>query len=359
MFTYKDLLIILAPLMLTMVRDVMSYMIYVIVITLIKVLGFKFDFFGSNICPKSAALVEQNINKNTLYASEHLHIIGKEKIPSGIIVGKNFVAFKEVFTSDFDERKKLNYKIYIIQTKNSIVLQNLETFKLEKEVVSPLPNSKPILMKYLVQSSAYKSSDWVIRQKKLYGQPTITQEKIMNFIREKCEESEKNNYPYGIVVFINGSKGVGKSEMTRFLTKEISGVLCDSFKPTEYGSVFEDVYNSSTPRKDQPLVLVFNEVDTLFASFHKEDHRSYRRDVDGKDTWNNFLDKLSTTENLVTILTSNLNYEQISEKYDESFLRMGRVHFYIEMELNKFTIRKMETNKFHDKRFDQKSGKSV
>jgi hypothetical protein len=57
---------------------------------------------------------------------------------------------------------------------------------------------------------------------------------------------------------------------------------------------------------------------------HPTYNNKYSYQVTGKSSWNGLLDRISNySENVIVLLTSNTNYDQISN--DKSFLRKGRI----------------------------------
>ena len=61
-------------------------------------------------------------------------------------------------------------------------------------------------------------------------------------------------------------------------------------------------------------------------------HKKYPIMIKNKIDWNSFLDKIEygLYKNLILILCSNMTKKEIDHKYDESFLRDGRINIYSE-----------------------------
>lgn len=126
-------------------------------------------------------------------------------------------------------------------------------------------------------------------------------------------------------MFIYGVAGAGKSTIGYLVAKQISGVFCKSFNPTDPGDSLNSVISDYT--EGSPLVIVIEEVDVIIRSIHAETikrHEKYPISVYNKPTWNTFLDDLFFHRVLI-ILTSNTPIEELLA-LDPSYLRKGRVN---------------------------------
>jgi len=153
------------------------------------------------------------------------------------------------------------------------------------------------------------------------------QKEIMDTIIKYYKENKS------CVAMITGSPGTGKSIMGILIAKELKGSLCKTYSPISPGDNLENIYNKVNPTKNEPLVVILDEVDVIFHTFQENliaYHKDIPTEVYNKITWNNLLDdiNLKLYPNMILILTSNLNRDAIEEKYDSSFVREKRVNVY-------------------------------
>jgi hypothetical protein len=128
-------------------------------------------------------------------------------------------------------------------------------------------------------------------------------------------------------VFLHGVTGAGKSTMGYLLAKELKGMYCHSFNPTDPGDQLSTLI-IDIQRDDEPLILVMEEVDTMIQTIHKnkfQKHVEIPISVHNKSTWSSFLDDMIFYKKVILILTSNTSKEDI-DIWDESYLREGRIH---------------------------------
>ena len=88
-------------------------------------------------------------------------------------------------------------------------------------------------------------------------------------------------------VFLHGITGAGKSSMGYLLAKELNGIYCHSFNPTDPGDQLSTLI-VDVQRDDEPLILVIEEVDTMIQTIHKnkfQKHVEIPISVYNKSTW--------------------------------------------------------------------------
>jgi len=154
--------------------------------------------------------------------------------------------------------------------------------------------------------------------------PKTNQRKILDILIDEYKQSKI------VTTIIHGEPGSGKSMISIFLAKELNGYLCDSFNPTDPGDDMSVLYNSIMPTPNKPLILVFEEIDTMINKIHKgtiQQHKHIPVQVHSKTSWNTFCDRFDRGlfPNLILILTYNSDPKYIDE-LDESYLRKGRVN---------------------------------
>lgn len=112
--------------------------------------------------------------------------------------------------------------------------------------------------------------------------------------------------------------------------------FCDTFKPTDPGDLFNKLYNSVSPSKDSPLIVVLEEFDITLRRLHDnriEDHKHIPKEVCDKASWNQFLDRFDRKyfPHVILVLTSNMSPDAINSM-DSSYIRQGRVNVMISVE---------------------------
>ena len=92
------------------------------------------------------------------------------------------------------------------------------------------------------------------------------------------------------------------------------------------------MYATVEPTKNNPLVIVLDEIDIMFNNVFNEkikEHRDTPTQIFNKSTLNRFFDDINLGvlyPHLVILMTSNHSVEFIKEKYDPSYIREGRVN---------------------------------
>jgi hypothetical protein len=135
---------------------------------------------------------------------------------------------------------------------------------------------------------------------------------------------KKNN---SCSVFISGPPGTGKSTIASLLALKLNAVLCESFDPTLQGYTLEKLKIRANPTKDQPLIILFDEVDEMIGEVHRGIPRAKLVPiwVRNKRTTTTFLSNMNRHKHVILIMTSNFSKQQISKKFHPCYLRDGRV----------------------------------
>ena len=155
--------------------------------------------------------------------------------------------------------------------------------------------------------------------------PNKYQEFIVQSI--KAHYDDKNHG----VFFIYGQPGSGKSMCGLLSAKKLNGSLVRTFEPTQPGDNISSLYASVSPTKNNPLIIIFDEVDIMFEKIYTgkiTQHRDIPTQIFDKPSLNRFFDDIDLGvlyPYLIIVMTSNISAENIEELYDPSYIRKGRV----------------------------------
>lgn len=165
--------------------------------------------------------------------------------------------------------------------------------------------------------------------------PTAIQSTIISKITDQLQYSKTNN----CVVLLSGTIGTGKSMLCRLLAESLNASIYDEYDLCEpvYFS-FDGIINVVIkPTKEEPTVIVLEEIDTVITSFHNKviEPKTYgSAPVRNKTDWNNFLDQFDYGQypNVVLVMTTN-KPRQWFDDLDPSYMREGRVNLHIDTDL--------------------------
>lgn len=128
-------------------------------------------------------------------------------------------------------------------------------------------------------------------------------------------------------VFLHGVSCAGKSTIGYLLAKQMSGIYCHTFNPSDPGDHLSSLI-LDIARDTEPLIVVLEETDEIIRKIH---HGTIEQNVEiptlvhNKSTWSTFLDDMVFYKSVILILTSNTSKQEIDD-LDESYLRKGRIH---------------------------------
>jgi hypothetical protein len=130
------------------------------------------------------------------------------------------------------------------------------------------------------------------------------------------------------VVYLHGPPGTGKSIIGLLLANMYKSAYCNTLKLWQPGDTLYSLYSEVEPSPTNPLIVAFDEFDGPLAQIHAGIPANPKFIIQTRDKagWNQILDEIhiGMYPNLILLLTSNKNPEQISEM-DPSYIREGRV----------------------------------
>lgn len=164
--------------------------------------------------------------------------------------------------------------------------------------------------------------------------PTGEQQAAVDGLIDLAARSEANGYGFNAVALICGPTGCGKTQVGLLIAKKLGGGVCFDHNPMDAGDSFMSVVLRANPSRSKPLVIMYNEWNTTVASAFKRPgefrYDNVAPEVWNKTSYNNYMDKLARTPNVLCIFTSNSSAADI-RKIDPSAIRIGRIDLEIEM----------------------------
>ncbi len=141
-------------------------------------------------------------------------------------------------------------------------------------------------------------------------------------------------------VILSGTSGVGKSYTSLMCKKYIESYhpnmnikLIIDFDPSAIGVNINELILKNA-NKDNPVIILINEIDILYkeANIDRPSYDSRIQYTKNKQTFNDMLDAIAGTPYVITIFTSERTpHELYSEKTYRSYMRPGRIDFFLIM----------------------------
>jgi hypothetical protein len=163
------------------------------------------------------------------------------------------------------------------------------------------------------ESSTPWNADFLTNNEEiLFDSPFRGQEKCIRMIRESGVKS----------ILLCGNHGVGKTNVSIFLAKEIGAHVIFGYDLTSCG-VLRDLWGLNRS-KEEPVILVLDEIDGAFAYAEKNTpYAKFRTHAQNKTAFNTLFDRFERTMNLIIIGTTNKTIEYLEATYP-SYIRKGR-----------------------------------
>ncbi len=246
---------------------------------------------------------------------------------SGYAVGKWYILHINAIYTDHDGS---TYTIYMISTESSYKKLTADIEEGE-QTITVIPDTKtpPSSKISVVDRTGSFSNVWFRkRDRSLHNTPNASQATILSIIKKHHTQYRHT------VAYIYGPPGTGKSMIGLLLAKELNAVFCNSFKPWQPGDTLGMLYSEIEPSQKNPLILVFDEFDSVLERLHEgiQQHKNIPITVRDKPGWNYLLDEIQRGmyQDLILILTSNKNPHYINS-LDPSYIRANRVDIQYEM----------------------------
>lgn len=254
--------------------------------------------------------------------------INNNEVLEGWIFGKWYLGYIQTTKGSHDETKKELYIVTSIRWFQNVTYSPDED---ETEEDSSVVRT-PILIHLWEREGTYFYLCYSRRCIDISRwDPTPEQVEITHHILSYYEEHRNS------VVLLHGQLGTGKSMIPLLLAQRIiqtnpnhSVHFCDTFKPTDPGDSFNNLYNRVNPTSTSPLIVVLEEYDRMVDQIHHQKimpHKHIPISIPDKPGWNQFLDRFDRRYYpwVIIVLTSNLAPDVINA-WDPSYIRPGRVN---------------------------------
>ena len=230
-----------------------------------------------------------------------------------------FINFSYIgYVKEIREHGNIENEIYILCTKS----------KYDELCKNPNQNNseknKSCDITYYFRSGNFYNFHY---RKRNISMKKISGTKIQNNVIEKMKEMYELSHNNTIVCYIHGVTSSGKSTLALLLAKELSGSICKTFNPTDPGDNLELLYNCVSPTKNNPLIVVMEEIDGIIMKLTEgiKQHKTIPINIKNKSDWNTFFDDLKILyPYVIFLMTSNVPIDKINE-IDPSYLRPGRI----------------------------------
>ena len=288
-------------------------------------------FFGIQVysftdCVEIKNTIKQLKIKNSSIVKSEQHI--------GIIIGKWFIGY--IFENDSGEKKSQAFYLIMRRKDYCEIKKTIDDKRFNSSLSGSLSESE---LKSKSKSEPCKVSIWNSTGSKWWRDynsciadwshivPQINQISIVENIKKLYQEKRTNS----VVIYIYGPPGSGKTSIGLIIAKEFKSHYYDGWKPLSEGNHFSGIYSHVNPDKEQPLIIVVNEIDTYIKKLDKQDPvKDVERQFDGKTDWNNFFDSvgMGLYPNVIIIATGN----SPASEFDRSLMRKGRFDIVVELE---------------------------
>lgn len=311
------------------VKDILNLVLYMFGI---KCTHFQFNRYG--ITQK----VLNFLTHRTIYSTQSVCIDGTI-YPSGIIIGKGFVAIIQSITK-WEKGVDMDIFVYaknvrqIIEFDSRDYLESEETSvcsssPVDKSLSKPLSpktfdaSSKGQYVKGLYRAGTYGYFHYKLHNMFMPSRIHPLQQTIVDSILDCYNQSNKNS----IKVLLHGKTGSGKTSIAKFLALQLNSLYVDTFTPVDPGDEFMTLYEDNKPNDhNRPLIVVINEYDSLITQMFTKAraHEKYPCVFADKTTHNNFIDNLDHISHVIFLMTSNSPPEWF-DALDDSLIRKKRV----------------------------------
>jgi hypothetical protein len=275
--------------------------------------------FGIYWCHINDNETSDNARKHLFGLSMERTYRGSALYPSGLIVGKWFIAYVDESITNGCIRV---CSITILARESFIV-------KICKKPESEMDTDVSELVRKVnsyVRSGPYHNlwyQDFVYNTERIANNE---QAAIIASIR-KIYKKKKH-----ATILLHGPPRTGKTQIAVLLSVDLNGSFCNTFNPSEPGDTLSNLFRVMAPKSSNPLVILFDEVDSIIKKIHDptgmispvNNGINCPIQVHDKRTLNMFLDNMELYHHVILIMTTNKSKKELDD-IDSSHFGIGRV----------------------------------
>lgn len=276
------------------------------------------------------------IDNNKLYCMFKT-VTMKKMYPAQIVIGRGFVSFISVDKDYNSSEPAIAIQLFSLDDiVQKILDKNWRNKAIEEDTLKSddTENNSNNLIVYH-KTEAWISSEYEYTNINFSNTFTSdVQFKCVEHICESLDTAVENGFNNSITVLITGKSGIGKSKIAFVLASKLNASVCNDFELTSPGYCLNALLKVCNPSKNNPLVLLIDEYDIPIMKVINNTvihHKMYRSPICDKNSNNKFMDNLCLNDNLITILTSNKDYQWFKDR-DASIVRPGRINIHINLD---------------------------
>jgi len=173
----------------------------------------------------------------------------------------------------------------------------------------------------------------LLHMPRIYRTPRTNQESAARCIVDKYNRDSNRNIKF----ILYGSRGVGKTYTSVVVKRKLdnkgfNAKLFEDFDPSAVGvSINKLILPKATDIT--PVIIVINEIDVMFEKILNEppSFDSRIQHTKDKSTFNNMMDSIGNTPNVILIGTTEKSYDELTSERYRSFVRRGRIDYFMKM----------------------------
>lgn len=295
-----------------------GYLLFILLSILLCIKVERFNTLISSDAIQIKEWIKNNYYWSTYYVIEQSIENEKNLIPSGLVIGKYFIAIVIPTQVNNNFNCEIIWDFWLLYKWNRPYIKK----NVHKEQMTLLKKVRPHLGCMYEELKV----NCVILEDPFFTPIEKVAKEILNF----ADRSSNSYNIYNAITLITGPTGKGKSFITKYIARLLNynAVFVEDFDPTAPAQSIELILKEAKPTIDRKLIVVMSEVDKIIERFHTgkvQIHQNFSVQVRDKDTWNILLDYLTTIDNCIVIMTTNKPYSYF-ETLDSSYLRKGRIH---------------------------------
>lgn len=297
---------------------------YIILLSIMNAILWENRIYTTNVENTSEFFrILKKISKTYYICSEtRFQYESQMMLPSGFVIGPYYIAHVKSNVNDMN-----NHTSSTTQSSIRINIHIYGWFSI-RSLITPDIESNPRGKYNIIESGTYTS----------YFHEYAEHFPEEFFHRNACiasqiiYESVMKQHNRSGVYLLYGIPNTGKSTTAKRLFDyfgESSALCYDLLNPPGNVHTLQKgmmvFYNKIKPENDKFLLFVLDEVDEIIDNiFKKKDYDRYNPKFPTKQSWNSFLEKVSTLNNTVLILTTNKSKDYF-DSLDNSLFREHRV----------------------------------